>query len=413
MSKVQIGIKENLLQFILLVVTNFFVGSMVGLERTILPIIGEEDFGLASASAALSFIISFGFSKAIVNYFAGAIADRLGRKKALLIGWGFGLLVPLLVIFATSWWMIVVANIFLGINQGLAWSMTVNMKIDLSKPSQRGFAVGLNEFAGYIGVAVMAAVSGFVATNFSNRPEPFYLGILIVVVGFILSLLVKDTEEHIRLQSKSSNNDGPVLSAKEVFKNTTYKNKNLSSLTFAGLSTNLKDGMAWGLFPLFFTSVGLTVSEIGVLVAIYPASWGFFQLFTGALSDKIGRKWLIVSGMWLQAFSLWMILFVDHYSLWLIAAILLGLGTAMVYPTLQASISDVAQPEWRASSMGVYRFWRDSGYAFGALFAGLLTDILNVSWSIGLVALLPLIAGGIAVIRLKETLPTLQKQPHK
>jgi len=413
LSKVQIGIKENLLQFILLVVTNFFVGSMVGLERTILPIIGEEDFGLASASAALSFIISFGFSKAIVNYFAGAIADRLGRKKALLIGWGFGLLVPLLVIFATSWWMIVVANIFLGINQGLAWSMTVNMKIDLSKPSQRGFAVGLNEFAGYIGVAVMAAVSGFVATNFSNRPEPFYLGILIVVVGFILSLLVKDTEEHIRLQSKSSNNDGPVLSAKEVFKNTTYKNKNLSSLTFAGLSTNLKDGMAWGLFPLFFTSVGLTVSEIGVLVAIYPASWGFFQLFTGALSDKIGRKWLIVSGMWLQAFSLWMILFVDHYSLWLIAAILLGLGTAMVYPTLQASISDVAQPEWRASSMGVYRFWRDSGYAFGALFAGLLTDILNVSWSIGLVALLPLIAGGIAVIRLKETLPTLQKQPHK
>ncbi|GGM41035.1 MFS transporter [Paraliobacillus quinghaiensis] len=409
MNKIEIGIKENFINFILLVVTNFFVGSMVGLERTILPIIGEEDFGLASASAALSFIISFGFSKAIVNYFAGAIADRLGRKKVLLIGWSVGLLVPLLVIFATSWWMIVVANIFLGINQGLAWSMTVNMKIDIAKPTQRGFAVGLNEFAGYIGVAVMAAASGFVATNFSNRPEPFYLGIIIVVIGFIFSLLVRDTKEHIKLQAKASNNNGPTLSAKEVFKTTTFKNKSLSSITFAGLSTNLKDGMAWGLFPLFFTEVGLTVSEIGVLVAIYPASWGFFQLFTGALSDKIGRKGLIVSGMWLQSFSLWMILFVNQYSLWFIAAILLGLGTAMVYPTLQASISDVAQAEWRASSMGVYRFWRDSGYAFGALFAGLLTDILNVNWAIGLVALLPISAGLIAAIRLDETLPTLDK----
>jgi MFS family permease len=412
LNKVQIGIKENLLNFILLVVTNFFVGSMVGLERTILPIIGEEDFGLASASAALSFIISFGFSKAIVNYFAGSIADRLGRKKVLLIGWGIGLLVPLLVIFATSWWMIVVANIFLGINQGLAWSMTVNMKIDVSKPTQRGFAVGLNEFAGYTGVAVMAAVSGFVASTYSNRPEPFYIGIVIVVIGFILSLLVKDTEAHIKLQSNSSNK-GTTLSAKEVFKNTTFKNKSLSSITFAGLSTNLKDGMAWGLFPLFFTGAGLTVSEIGVLVAIYPASWGFFQLFTGALSDKIGRKWLIVGGMWLQALSLWMILSVGQYSMWLVAAILLGLGTAMVYPTLQAAISDVAQPEWRASSMGVYRFWRDSGYAFGALFAGLLTDILNVNWAIGLVALLPLSAGLIAAIRLSETLPTLHNLDEK
>lgn len=412
LNKVQIGIKENVLNFVLLVVTNFFVGSMVGLERTILPIIGEEEFGLASASAALSFIISFGFSKAVVNYFAGAIADRLGRKKVLLIGWAIGLLVPLLVIFANAWWVIVVANIFLGINQGLAWSMTVNMKIDISKPTQRGLAVGLNEFAGYIGVAVMAAASGFVATNFSNRPEPFYIGIFIVVIGFILSLLIRDTDEHIKTQAKSSNN-GPSLSAKEVFKTTTFKNKSLSSITFAGLSTNLKDGMAWGLFPLFFTGVGLTVSEIGVLVAVYPASWGFFQLFTGALSDKIGRKWLIIGGMWLQAFSLWMILFVGHYSLLLMAAILLGLGTAMVYPTLQAAISDVAQPDWRASSMGVYRFWRDSGYAFGALFAGLLTDILDVSWAIGLVALLPLSAGLIAAIRLDETLPSLNKKTLK
>lgn len=409
MKTVQIGIKENLLNFILLVVTNFFVGSMVGLERTILPIIGEEDFGLVSTSAALSFIISFGFSKAIVNYFAGAIADRFGRKKVLLVGWSVGLLVPLLVIFASSWWMIVVANIFLGINQGLTWSMTVNMKIDLVKPTQRGFAVGFNEFAGYTGVAVMAAVSGFIASSYSNRPEPFYIGIVIVVIGFALSLIVKDTQAHIKLQASTSTKN-TTLSAADIFKNTTYKNKNLSILTFSGLSTNLKDGMAWGLFPIFFASVGLSLSQIGLLVAIYPASWGFFQLFTGFLSDKIGRKKLIVGGMWLQAISLWMILLVNEYNTWIVAAILLGVGTAMVYPTLQASISDIADPSWRASSMGVYRFWRDSGYAFGALFAGILTDLLNVGWAIGLVAILPLSAGIIAAIRLRETLPSLSKE---
>ncbi|EMF47834.1 Major facilitator superfamily (MFS) transporter [Planococcus halocryophilus Or1] len=287
--------------------------------------------------------------------------------------------------------------------------MTVNMKIDLAKPTQRGFAVGFNEFAGYTGVAVMAAVSGFVASSYSNRPEPFYIGIVIVVIGFALSLIVKDTQAHIKLQaSKSTKNT--TLSAADIFKNTTYKNKNLSILTFSGLSTNLKDGMAWGLFPIFFASVGLSLSQIGLLVAIYPASWGFFQLFTGFLSDKIGRKKLIVGGMWLQAISLWMILLVNEYSTWIVAAILLGVGTAMVYPTLQASISDIADPSWRASSMGVYRFWRDSGYAFGALFAGILTDLLNVGWAIGLVAILPLSAGIIAAIRLRETLPSLFKE---
>ncbi|AIY05413.1 major facilitator family transporter [Planococcus sp. PAMC 21323] len=406
MKTVKIGIKENLLNFILLVVTNFFVGSMVGLERTILPIIGEKDFGLVSTSAALSFIISFGFSKAIVNYFAGTIADRFGRKKILLVGWSVGLLVPVLVIFASAWWMIVVANIFLGINQGLTWSMTVNMKIDLAKPTQRGFAVGFNEFAGYTGVATMAAVSGFVASSYSNRPEPFYIGIVIVIIGFALSLIVKDTQSHIKLQASTAT-ENSIFSAADVFKNTTYKNKNLSILTFSGLSTNLKDGMAWGLFPIFFASVGLTLSQIGLLVAIYLASWGFFQLFTGVLSDKIGRKKLIVGGMWLQAISLWLILLVGEYHLWIIAAVLLGVGTAMVYPTLQASISDIADPSWRASSMGVYRFWRDSGYAFGAIFAGLLTDLLNVDWAIGLVAILPLSAGLIATFRLSETLPRL------
>lgn len=406
MNPPKIGIRENLLVFSLLVVINFFVGSMVGIERTVLPLLGEEQFGLASTSAALSFIISFGFSKAIVNYFAGHIADRLGRRKVLLIGWTIGLFVPILIIFAHAWWVVIVANILLGMNQGLAWSMTVNMKIDISKANQRGTAVGLNEFAGYSGVALMAAVSGYLASSYSLRPEPFYLGVGIVCIGIFLSFIVKDTEGHLK-QHIQKNSLGPKissLSSKEIFARTTWKDKSLSSISFSGLSTNLKDGMAWGLFPLYFTSAGLSLGEIGAIVALYPASWGFFQLFTGAFSDQVGRKKWITYGMWIQAFSLWFILLVDSYLLWILGAVLLGLGTAMVYPTLQAAISDVASPEWRASSMGVYRFWRDSGYAFGALAAGILADTLGVGWAIGLVAILPFMAGVVSSRRLDETL---------
>ncbi|MBB5171907.1 MFS transporter [Texcoconibacillus texcoconensis] len=401
-NSIQIGIKQNLMLFSMLVVINLFVGFMVGLERTILPIIGEEHFGLTSMSAALSFIISFGFSKAVVNYFAGHIADRIGRKQVLLLGWIIGLFVPILVIFAHAWWIIVFANVLLGINQGLTWSMTLNMKIDLAKSNQRGLAVGLNEFAGYIGVASMAAISGYVSATYGLRPEPFYIGIGVVTIGVILSLFIKDTSQHLKMEVqkiKVTEN----LSSKEVFKRTTWKDGTLSSISFAGLSTNLKDGMTWGLFPFFFISAGLTVSQIGVIVAVYPAAWGLFQLFTGALSDRIGRKWLIAIGMWTQALALWWILLVDVYVLWIIGAIILGLGTAMVYPTFAAAISDVAHPSWRATSMGVFRFWRDSGYAFGALLAGVLADMLNVNWAIGLVALLPFIAGVMIVKRMKET----------
>lgn len=407
MTKPEIGIRENRIQFILLVVTNLFVGAMVGIERTVLPILGEEQFGLASTSAALSFIISFGFSKAIVNYFAGQVADQFGRKRVLLSGWIIGLFVPILIIFAHEWWVIVVANVLLGINQGLTWSMTVNMKIDLSRANQRGTAVGLNEFAGYSGVAILAAVSGYVAASYSLRPEPFYIGIGIVIVGIGLTLLVKDTDQHLKLQIKkqaADNKPKETVSAKQIFKLTTWKDKNLSAIIFSGLSTNLKDGMAWGLFPIYFTTVGLSVGETGIIVALYPAAWGFFQLFTGVLSDKIGRKSLIVYGMWTQAAALWFILLVDGFSMWTIGAVLLGLGTAMVYPTLQAAIGDVVAPAWRASSMGVYRFWRDSGYAFGALFAGIIADLISVTWAIGLVALLPFIAGLVARLRLEETL---------
>ncbi|MET3683573.1 MFS family permease [Alkalibacillus flavidus] len=406
MAKIKNGIKENLLLFSILVLTNFFVGAMVGVERTVLPIIGEDQFGLASTSAALSFIVSFGFSKAIINYFAGAIADRFGRKRVLLIGWGFGLFVPILIIFAHAWWVIVVANILLGINQGLAWSMLVNMKIDVAKATQRGTAVGLNEFAGYSGVALFAALSGYIAQNVALRPEPFLLGIGIVIIGIILSLFVKDTEPFIREQMKGKGaQQQSNMSAKEVFAESTWRNKNLSNASFSGLTTNLKDGMAWGLFPLYFATVGLSVSDIGIIVAVYPAAWGIFQLFTGTLSDKWGRKRLIASGMYVQAISLWLILLVDGFLWWFTASALLGLGTAMVYPTLQAAISDVAAPSWRASSMGVYRFWRDTGYAFGALFAGLFADLFDVSWAIGLVALLPFIAGAFAQFTMDETLP--------
>lgn len=404
-TNTKIGIKQNLLPFALLVVINLFVGSMVGLERTVLPIVGEEQFGLVSASAALSFIVSFGFSKAVVNIVAGNLADRVGRKQVLLAGWIIGLLVPLLVIFATSWWVIVFANILLGINQGLTWSMTVNMKIDLATSRQRGLAVGLNEFAGYIGVGLMAFFSGYIASTYGPRPEPFYVGIVIVIIGFFLSLIVKDTGKHVKMQAQTEQqNKKSEVNGKEVFLQTTWKDKNLSSISFAGLSTNLKDGMSWGLFPLFFASAGLTVGQIGLIVAVYPIAWGFFQMFTGAWSDRIGRKGLIGSGMIVQAVSLWWILLVHSYSLWIAGAVLLGIGTAMVYPTLIAAVGDVTHPTWRASAMGIYRFWRDSGYAFGALLAGITADLLGVNWAIGLVACLPFLAGLNALFRLKETL---------
>ncbi|OYD08209.1 MFS transporter [Paludifilum halophilum] len=378
---------------------------MVGLERTVLPLLGEKVFGLASASSALSFIVSFGFTKAIVNFLAGRIADWIGRKKVLITGWIVGLFVPLIVIWADSWWWIVFANVLLGISQGLTWSMTVNMKVDLVSAKQRGLAIGWNEFAGYVGLAGTAAISGYLAAQYGLRPEPFYFGIGVALLGLVLSLLVKDTESYLQVQKQHAPTDAKNSpSIKTIFHTTTWNNPTLSSCTFSGLVTNLKDGMAWGLFPVFFTTAGLSVGKVGFLVALYPAAWGVFQLFTGGLSDRWGRKWMIASGMWVQALAIWGILSSNSFTGWVIGAIFMGLGTAMVYPTLLAAISDVAHPSWRASSLGVYRSWRDSGYAFGALLAGVLADLLNIAWAIGLVALLPLIAGLVVVFRMAETL---------
>lgn len=403
MKSIQLGISENKLQFGLLIIMNLFVGAMVGVERTVLPLLGEEVFGLVSATAALSFIISFGFSKAIVNYFAGYIADRFGRKKVLLSGWGVGLLVPLLILMAPSWEVILFANVLLGINQGLTWSMAVNMKIDLAKPTERGFAVGLNEFAGYSGVALFALITGYIA-SYSLTPEPFLVGIFIAIIGFILATQVKDTEPHLQLHRQavaSGSTNQQSMTAGTVFLETTLRNRRLSSYSFAGLATNLKDGMAWGLFPLFFMGSGLSVEKAGVLIALYPAAWGLFQLFTGKASDRFGRRPFIIGGMMLQAVALWLLLLVDGYGWWIVLSILLGLGTALVYPTLQAAISDVSAPSWRASSMGVYRFWRDSGYAFGAILAGVVTDWLSIEWAIGLVAIVPFIAAIVVFFRAK------------
>jgi MFS family permease len=399
---VRIGLGENIVQFSLLVLINLFVGSMVGLERTILPLIGSEVFGLASASATLSFIVSFGFTKAFVNLAAGALADRFGRRRILISGWVIGVFVPIIVIYATAWWQIVLTNVLLGINQGLTWSMTVNMKMDLATSRQRGLALGLNEFAGYTGLAMASALSGLVAAEYFLRPEPFYLGIAFALVGLSLSVAAKDTGEH--LASQGAGLSGESLSSREVFARTTLTDQTLSSCSVSGLATNLKDGMAWGLFPLYFAAAGLAVDRIGIVVAVYPAAWGVFQLFTGPLSDRLGRKRMIVSGMFTQAAALWLILLANSYGPWLAASALLGLGTAMVYPTLLAAISDTAHPSWRASSLGVYRAWRDSGYAFGALVAGILADFLGASWSIGLVASLPLAAGLLAALRMRETL---------
>ncbi|MFF2089285.1 MFS transporter [Paenibacillus sp. NPDC058174] len=401
-AAVKHGIKENFGTFSLLLIINLFVGSMVGLERTVLPLVGEQQFALASTSAALSFIVSFGLSKGFVNYFAGQIADRLGRKKVLILGWIIGFFVPLLVIAAHEWWVIVAANVFLGINQALTWSMTVNMKVDLVKANQRGLAIGLNEAAGYVGLSLAAMLSGYVAASYSLRPEPFLLGFVFIAIGLILSLTVRSTEEHLRLQSVQQ--EKISLKASEIFWLASWRDRNLSSSTLAGIATNLKDGMVWGLLPLFLLMQGLSVEKSGLIIAAYPVAWGCFQLLTGYLSDRVGRKQLIVAGMILQAAAIWWILLSQTFPLWFTGSILLGLGTALVYPTLQAAISDVAQPHMRASIMGVYRFWRDIGYALGAILAGLLTDFINIYWAMGLVALLPLLAGISASVRMKETL---------
>jgi MFS family permease len=410
-STVALGLRANWRQFWLLVLVNAFVGAMVGLERTVVPLLAQVEFGLASKSAALSFIATFGVVKALTNYFAGRLSDRYGRKPVLLAGWFFALPVPLLVIWAPNWSWVVFANVLLGINQGLAWSTTVIMKIDLVGPKQRGLAMGLNEFAGYLAVALAALGTGYLAQAYGLRPEPFYLGIACAAAGLSLSLLfVRETRHHVGIEAEAvarapaGRIRDAELSSRELFARTSWRDPALSSVSQAGMVNNLNDGLAWGLFPLFFAAAGLNVGQIGILSFAYPAVWGILQPWTGALSDRWGRKPLIAGGMLLQGGALAAIAVARGFWPWVGAAALLGAGTAMVYPTLLAAVSDVAHPGWRGSAVGVYRLWRDAGYALGALVAGSLADLFGMTWSIGAIAILTFISGLLVVARMPETL---------
>ena len=397
--------RKNWAQFSLLVLVNAFVGGMVGLERSILPAIAQQDFGIVAHAAILSFIVAFGLAKAATNYLAGRLADRFGRKHVLIAGWLIAAPVPFLLMHAPDWNWIVAANVLLGVSQGLTWSLTVIMKIDLAGPQQRGLAMGLNEFAGYVAVAVSAFATAWVADSYGLRPEPFYLGIGFVLLGLTLSIFaVRETRPHVALESALTAKPEEALSQREVFWRATLTDRNLSSVSQAGLINNLNDGTAWGLFPLWFAASQMTLEQIGILTAIYPATWGIAQLATGALSDRIGRKWLIACGMWVQAAGITIILLLPGLTGSIIGAVLLGLGTAMVYPTLLASIGDVAHPSWRASAVGVYRLWRDLGYAIGAVLSGILADALGMSAAMAAVAALTFASGVVVSIRMRETL---------
>ena len=416
-SEMKLGLRENVGQFSLLVLINVFVGMMVGLERTVVPLIGEKEFRLVSKTAIVSFIVSFGVTKAICNLFAARVSETVGRKKVLVVGWLVGLPVPFIIIFANRWFWFDVANVLLGVNQALCWSMTVIMKVDLVGPKRRGLALGLNEFAGYVAVGFTAWITGYIASVYGLRPQPFYLGIGVAFAGLLLSwFFAKETRQYATLEATLHHPSVPVVSAsvrgptiprhgslREVFALTSWKDRNLVSCSQAGLVNNLNDGMSWGIYPLFFSSLGLGVAAIGTVKAVYPAAWGALQVLTGPLSDRWGRKWLIAGGMTVQAAGIWLTVTIPHYSAWILAALLQGIGTAMVYPTLLAAISDVAHPEWRATTMGVYRFWRDLGYAIGALISGIIADLLGMRTAIQVVAVLTLLSGLHVVFRMRET----------
>ncbi|TBR14612.1 MAG: MFS transporter [Lysobacter sp.] len=400
------GLRENAGQFSLLVLVNAFVGAMVGLERSILPALAEQEFALAARSAVLSFIVAFGISKALTNYFAGRLSDRYGRKGVLVAGWIIAAPVPFLLMWAPLWSWIIAANVLLGISQGLTWSTTVIMKIDLVGDRQRGLAMGLNEFAGYFAVALSALATGWIAARYGLRPQPFYLGVGYVAFGLLLSVFaVKETRHFVQLPPQADGQAAiAVPTAGALFKRVSFTDRELSSVSQAGLVNNLNDGMAWGLFPLAYAAAGASLEEIALLAAIYPAVWGLVQVVTGALSDRIGRKPLIVWGMWLQAAGIVITAAASHWPGLASGAVLLGLGTAMVYPTLLASIGDVARADWRASAVGIYRLWRDMGYAVGAVLAGVVADLFGLSSAIYVVAVLTFASGTLVALRMRETL---------
>jgi MFS family permease len=401
----QLGLRANWRQFALLVVVNAFVGAMVGIERTVLPLLAEEEFGIASSAAALAFLVAFGVVKAFSNLAAGHLSDRFGREPVLVAGWLFALPVAPMIIWAPSWSWVVAANVLLGANQGLAWSTTVNMKIDLAGPERRGLALGLNEAAGYGAVALAALVTGALAGAYGPRPAPFILGIGVALTGLVLSAgFVRETHGHAQEEARGHEPVPAERGFRHTFVETSLRNRSLSAVSQAGLVNNLNDAMAWGLVPIFLAAEGLDVDRIGVVAALYPASWGLAQLLTGAWSDRIGRKRLIVAGMWLQAAAIAGFSIANGFLGWCLAALGMGLGTAAVYPTLIASIGDIAHPEWRASAVGVYRLWRDLGYAVGGLLVGLVADALGFEPAIVVVAAVTATSGAVVAVRMRETI---------
>ena len=399
MENIQHGLKENWKQFSLLVIINAFVGGMIGLERSILPQLAEQEFGISSKTAIFSFIIAFGITKAICNYFTGKLANQIGRKNLLVIGWVFALPVPFILIYANNWNWIIFANILLGINQGLTWSMAVIMKIDLVGSKKRGLAVGINEFAGYVSVGIVAFLTGYIANNYGVRPYPFYMGIAFSFIGLLLSIFfIKDTKGHVVHESVKSN----ISLLKNVFANTSFSHKSLSGITQAGLVNNLNDGMTWGLLPLLLLTKHFSQTNIGILAAVYPSIWGLSQLFTGRLSDIYSKKMLLFWGMLLQAFAIAALVLAESFTHFAIIGVLLGFGTALVYPTFINAISDYTHPSQRAESLGTFRFWRDMGYASGALLTGLLADRFGLNTSILFIGVITAISAFVVLKRVQD-----------
>lgn len=399
--EINLGLRENWQQFGLLVIINAFVGGMVGLERSIIPQLAETEFGLSSKSAILSFIVAFGITKAIANYFTGRHANKIGRKNLLIIGWVLALPIPIIIIYANSWSWIITANMLLGISQGLTWSSTVVMKMDLVGEKQRGLAMGINEFAGYLAVGIVAFLTSYIAEKYGVRPYPFYIGVAISILGLLLTIIwVKDTKKFVAKEAKNS----AISKTENIFLTTTFKDKNLSSVTQAGLVNNLNDGMIWGLLPILLFQLKLNTQNIGIITAIYPSVWGIGQLFTGKLSDIYSKKKMLFWGMFLQGIAIVLLIFVKEFCLLALLSASLGIGTALVYPTFLSTIAQVTNPTQRAESIGIFRLWRDLGYAFGAIISGITADIFGLPIAILLIGIITILSAIIIQIRMDKNL---------